>query len=93
MQLPPTRALVPRALALTWFAACVVCAAWISDDAFITLRTIDNMLEGYGPRWNVIERVQTYTHPLWMLLTAGTCGLTGWFILTLIAQSVVVVDQ
>ena len=42
--------------------------AWVSDDAFITFRTIDNFNHGFGLRWNVDERVQTYTHPLWMLL-------------------------
>lgn len=45
--------------------------AWISDDAFITLRTVDNWRHGYGITWNVSERVQTYTHPLWMFLLAG----------------------
>ena len=42
--------------------------AWIGDDAFITMRTIDNWAGGYGLTWNVGERVQTYTHPLWLLL-------------------------
>lgn len=42
--------------------------AWLSDDAFITLRTIDNWVNGYGLTWNPIERVQTYSHPLWMFL-------------------------
>jgi len=42
--------------------------AWISDDAYITLRTVDNFVNGYGLTWNVAERVQTYTHPLWMFL-------------------------
>lgn len=41
--------------------------AWLADDAFITLRSVDNFVNGYGLRWNVSERVQTYTHPLWML--------------------------
>ena len=46
--------------------------AWISDDAFITLRTIDNWSNGYGLVWNEGERVQTYTHPLWMLILSLT---------------------
>lgn len=41
---------------------------WVSDDAFITLRTVDNFLHGYGLVWNVGERVQTFTHPLWLIL-------------------------
>ena len=46
--------------------------AWISDDAEITLRTVLNVTHGFGLTFNVAERVQTYTHPLWMgLLTLG----------------------
>jgi arabinofuranosyltransferase len=56
--------------------ALVINTAWLSDDAYITLRTIDNFWRGYGLRWNVIERVQSYTHPLWMLLVGSTYGLT-----------------
>jgi arabinofuranosyltransferase len=39
--------------------------AWASDDAFITLRSIDNLVNGYGMTWNPAERVQAFTHPLW----------------------------
>lgn len=50
----------------------LIWSAWLVEDAFITLRTVDNFINGYGLRWNISERVQTYTHPLWMfLLTAG----------------------
>jgi arabinofuranosyltransferase len=41
--------------------------AWLCEDAFITFRVVDNVLHGYGPRWNTLERVQVYSHPLWML--------------------------
>lgn len=43
-------------------------SAWLCDDAYITFRTVDNFINGYGLRWNIAERVQTYTHPLWMFL-------------------------
>jgi arabinofuranosyltransferase len=46
--------------------AVLVRTAWVADDAFITFRTTDNAVHGYGLRWNVDERVQVYTHPLWM---------------------------
>lgn len=42
--------------------------SWASDDAFITLRVVTNLIHGYGPNWNAFERVQVFTHPLWMLL-------------------------
>ncbi len=43
------------------------CNAWVSDDAYITLRTVDNF-RWMGLGWNPGERVQAYTHPLWMML-------------------------
>ena len=47
--------------------------AWIGDDAAITLRSVMNFLYGYGPVFNVGERVQAFTHPLWFfLLSLGT---------------------
>jgi arabinofuranosyltransferase len=62
-----------RALALL-FACAVLCAvvrrAFVTDDAYITFRTVDNLIHGYGATWNVAERVQTYTSPLWMLLVS-----------------------
>jgi arabinofuranosyltransferase len=51
--------------------------AWLSDDCYITFRTIWNFWQGFGLRWNVAERVQTYTHPLWMLFLLPIYGVTG----------------
>lgn len=42
--------------------------AYVCDDAFITFRTVDNVVRGHGLRWNVGERVQTFTSPLHTLL-------------------------
>jgi arabinofuranosyltransferase len=42
--------------------------SWASDDAFITLRVVTNILHGYGPNWNGAERVQVFTHPFWMAI-------------------------
>jgi arabinofuranosyltransferase len=53
------------------FAAVLIRTAWISDDAAITLRTVLNVTHGFGLTYNIGERVQTFTHPLWTLwLTA-----------------------
>ncbi|MCK5219373.1 hypothetical protein KAR10_07620, partial [bacterium] len=41
--------------------------AWVSEDAYITFRAVDNFVNGYGLRWNISERVQVYTSPLWFL--------------------------
>ena len=69
------RALYVASIAL--LATVVVLAAWMSDDAYITMRTIDNWRSGYGLRWNVAERVQWYTHPLWLFAEAAAWQLTG----------------
>ncbi len=41
---------------------------WLGDDIFLTMRTLDNFVNGFGLVWNVGERVQIFTHPLWMLI-------------------------
>jgi len=61
---------------LAVFVALVIRNAWLSDDAYITFRTVDNFVNGYGLTWNVAERVQSYTHPLWMLLVSAAYFFT-----------------
>lgn len=53
------------------FVFILIRTAWVCDDAYITLRTVDNFIHGYGLTWNISERVQAYTHPLWMFLVSG----------------------
>jgi arabinofuranosyltransferase len=75
-------------LAVALFAALVailVRLAWVSDDAYITLRTVEHWLDGHGLRWNVAERAQTYTHPLWLLVLTAGRALTGEAFFTTIA--------
>lgn len=52
------------------FSILFVVNAYVCDDAFITFRTIDNFLQGHGLRWNTIERVQTFTNPLWLFVVS-----------------------
>jgi arabinofuranosyltransferase len=47
---------------------------WICDDGFIDFHVADNLLSGFGPVFNVGERVEAYTSPLWVALLA----LSGW---------------
>ncbi len=63
----------PRSLALAFWAAAgavllgvVIRQAWAAEDAFITYRTVQQFVHGDGLRWNIDERVQVFTHPLWM---------------------------
>jgi arabinofuranosyltransferase len=67
---------VAAALLTILFAVVVLRNAWMHDDAYITYRTVDNFINGYGLRWNPAERVQTYTHPLWMLVVAACYFVT-----------------
>jgi arabinofuranosyltransferase len=39
--------------------------AWISDDAFITMRALDNLIQGYGLVSDPPDRVLGFTNPLW----------------------------
>jgi arabinofuranosyltransferase len=78
------------AIAFVVFAAVLVRTAWLCDDAYITFRTIENWAGGYGLRWNVAERVQSYTHPLWMLLLAGVHVFTGELYWTPLLVSLVI---
>ena len=61
--------------------------AWLGDDAYITFRVVWNLLHGYGPVFNPGERVQAYTHPLWMLLMSVASGITREFFFTALAVS------
>jgi arabinofuranosyltransferase len=44
---------------------------WVQEDAFINFRIIGNLLAGHGPVFNVGERVEVYSDPLWMFSLAG----------------------
>lgn len=46
--------------------------SWISDDAMISFRTSINFVHGYGLTWNIAERVQAYTNPLWTIFLSIT---------------------
>jgi arabinofuranosyltransferase len=57
-----------QGLVLFFFAWLLARNAWYGDDVFISMCVIDNFVGGYGLVWNVGERVQVFTHPLWLLL-------------------------
>ena len=75
---------------LVIYVALLVQTSWVEEDAFITLRTSDNFIHGYGLRWNVAERVQTFTNPLWMFLLAGVQLVIKNPYITLLVLSIVV---
>ncbi|MCA9945311.1 MAG: hypothetical protein KC449_17630 [Anaerolineales bacterium] len=82
---------IPAALFLMLlFGYLVLRDAWLSDDAYITFRTVNNFVNGYGLTWNTVERVQVYTHPLWMFLNSLFYALTHEIYLTSILLSTAV---
>lgn len=63
--------------------------AWIIDDSYVTFRVADNLLHGYGLRWNIDERVQTFTNPLWLFLHLPLYALTdNMFLVTIFLSAV-----
>ena len=53
---------------ILFFLLMVFRNAWVSDDAMITFRTIENFRAGLGLGYNPYIRVQGFTHPLWMFV-------------------------
>jgi arabinofuranosyltransferase len=75
---------------LICYAIILLRTAWVCDDAYITFRTVDNFINGYGLVWNVGERVQSYSHPLWMFLLSAAYFITREAYLTLLVISMAV---
>jgi arabinofuranosyltransferase len=49
---------------------------WVDEDAFINFRIIENLLAGHGPVYNVGERVEADSDPLWVATLALTHVVT-----------------
>ncbi len=62
---------------LVLFLVVLLRTAWLGDDALISLRTVLNVTHGYGLTFNAAERVQTFTHPLWLGLLTVAYGIVG----------------
>lgn len=61
--------------------------SWVGDDAYITFRVVDNLVNGYGLRWNPVERVQAFTAPLWAFVLSPFYAVTGEIFYTSLAVS------
>jgi arabinofuranosyltransferase len=48
---------------------------WVDEDAFINFRIIGNIFAGHGPVFNVGERVEVYSDPMWVLALALLHGV------------------
>lgn len=72
------------------FVMILFITAWLCDDSFITFRTVKNFINGNGLTWNIGERVQAYTHPLWMFIIAGFHFITREIYYTSLIVSIVI---
>lgn len=61
------------------YVSSVIQSVWVTDDAYITFRSVENFIHGYGPVFNIGERVQTFTHPLWFFLQASAYAVAQHF--------------
>ncbi len=48
---------------------------WLGDDGFINVRVAEQLLAGHGFVYNVGERVEAVTSPLWVFVLAGVGAL------------------
>jgi arabinofuranosyltransferase len=64
---------------------CVVRLAWVGEDSYIAWRAMDNLVHGRGFRWNLYDRVQVYTNPLWVLIVSVFYALTREVYFTVLA--------
>ena len=90
---PPSVSLLPgpgsrslwadRARVAVWLVPAVLVAyagfqrRWMSDDAYVYVRTVRQVLAGNGPVFNAGERVESSTGTLWqwLLVAAGAVGV------------------
>lgn len=71
-----------RAGLLALFSYIFLANAWMGDDAYITYRVVWNFVHGHGLTFNPDERVQAYTHPLWMFVMSAAHLVTREFFFT-----------
>ena len=67
----------------------VILMAWIGDDAQLTFRQIWNFVNGDGITYNIGERVQSFTHPLWFLVLSLITFFTSELYLTSLVTSII----
>src|SRR5436190_15424365 len=64
--------------------------AWVGDDSYIGFRTVYNFSHGYGLTFNINERVQSFTNPLWIILMSFLYVFTGEAYFTSIILSLLI---
>lgn len=86
----PGSSRLPRLIAVVLaavFGAVLIRTAWIGDDMLISLRVVLNVTHGFGLTFNIAERVQAFTHPLWLFIVTGAYLASGNLYLSTLAVS------
>ncbi len=74
---------------LSVYGVVILRTAWVGEDAYITFRTIANFFAHQGLSFNPGERVQAFTHPLWLFFTAAAYYIHRDFFVTVIVLSAI----
>ena len=68
-RLRPLELLRPSTLILTaLYLLLALDHIWVTEDAFITFRSVENLWTGGGPNFNRNIRVESFSHPLWFMI-------------------------
>jgi arabinofuranosyltransferase len=81
---PAARAVVRRPTRDTVLLVAMLVAAtllgwsrrWNGDDAFIVFRVVEHVLDGHGAVYNIGERVEAVTSPVWLALLVVAGAIT-----------------
>ncbi len=78
---------LPFIIATVFVIAIFIKNSWVSEDAYILFRSLEQLFAGNGPVWNPHERVQVFTSPLWYILLAIIRVFSGDYFLNSILLS------
>ncbi|MXZ71436.1 MAG: hypothetical protein F4Z04_08015 [Acidobacteria bacterium] len=81
------RSVIVAVVAYTIAIGMFVKNAWVTEDAYIVFRSVEQLFAGNGPVWNPHERVQAFTSPLWFGLVALSRALSSDLYLNVILLS------
>lgn len=59
---------IPKVALVIVAMYAIITRMWAAEDAYITFRYIENFINGLGLVYNIGERVEGFTHPLWLLM-------------------------
>ncbi len=79
-----------RIFTLLIISYVIIVFAWVGDDAQITLRQVWNFVNSHGITFNIPDRVQAFTHPLWFLVLSSVIFITQELYYSTVILSIVI---